>query len=65
MCDGTSVVIRRAILRLAAPGEMRGRIAAVRMVFINSSNELGDFESGMLAGAIGAVLIAKERAGQC
>ena len=55
MCDGTSVVIRRAILRLAAPGEMRGRIAAVRMVFINSSNELGDFESGMLAGAIGAV----------
>ncbi len=55
MCDGISVVVRRAILRLAAPGPMRGRIAAVRMVFINSSNELGDFESGMLAGAIGAV----------
>ncbi len=55
MCDGTSVVVRRAILRLAAPGAMRGRITAVRMVFISSSNELGDFESGMLAGAIGAV----------
>jgi MFS family permease len=55
MCDGISVVVRRAILRLAAPGAMRGRITAVRMVFISSSNELGDFESGMLAGAIGAV----------
>jgi len=54
-CDGVSVVIRQAILRLIAPGPMRGRIAAVRSVFINSSNELGDFESGMLAGAIGAV----------
>lgn len=54
-CDGVSMVIRQAILRLIAPGPMRGRIAAVRSVFINSSNELGDFESGMLAGAIGAV----------
>ena len=55
MCDGISVVVRRAILRLGAPGAMRGRITAVRMVFVSSSNELGDFESGMLAGAIGAV----------
>ncbi len=55
MCDGTSVVVRRAIIRLGAPGAMRGRITAVRMVFVSSSNELGDFESGMLAGAIGAV----------
>lgn len=54
-CDAISVVVRRAVLRLAAPGAMRGRLAAVRMVFINSSNELGDFESGMLAGAIGIV----------
>ena len=55
MCDGTSVVVRRAILRLGAPEAMRGRITAQRMVFISSSNELGDFESGMLAGAVGAV----------
>ncbi len=54
-CDGVSVIVRQAILRLIAPGPMRGRIAAVRMVFINSSNELGDFESGMLAAAIGPV----------
>jgi MFS family permease len=54
-CDGVSMVIRQAILRLIALGPMRGRISAVRSVFINSSNELGDFESGMLAGAVGAV----------
>ena len=54
-CDGVSMVIRQAILRLIAPGPLRGRISAVRSVFINSSNELGDFESGMLAGAVGAV----------
>ncbi len=54
-CDGMSVVIRRAVLRLGTPGPMRGRIAAVRMVFVNSSNQLGDFESGMLAAAIGIV----------
>eukprot|EP01037_Dinobryon_pediforme_P009672 gene9672-9736_t len=54
-CDGVSMVVRQAILRLIAPGPMRGRISAVRSVFINSSNELGDFESGMLAGAVGAV----------
>lgn len=54
-CDGVSMVVRQSILRLVAPGPMRGRISAVRSVFINSSNELGDFESGMLAGAIGPV----------
>jgi MFS family permease len=54
-CDGVSMVIRQSILRLVAPGPMRGRISAVRSVFINSSNELGDFESGMLAHAVGAV----------
>ena len=54
-CDGVSMVVRAAILRLAAPGQLRGRITAVRSVFLNSSNELGDFESGMLAGAVGPV----------
>ena len=52
-CDGISMVVRQSILRLAAPEAMRGRVAAVRSVFLNSSNELGDFESGMLAHAVG------------
>jgi MFS family permease len=55
VCDGVSMVVRQAILRLVAPGAMRGRISAVRSVFINASNELGDVESGMLAAWIGAV----------
>ena len=53
--DGVSMVIRQAIMQLVAPDGMRGRIAAVRSVFITSSNELGDFESGVAASLIGAV----------
>jgi MFS family permease len=53
VCDGMSVVIRRAILRLASPEGMRGRIAAVKSVFVGSSNELGAFESGVAAHLIG------------
>jgi MFS family permease len=51
--DGISVVIRRAIVRLLSPDHLRGRIAAVSMVFIGSSNELGAFESGFAAGLLG------------
>jgi MFS family permease len=54
-CDGVSVVIRRAILRLHSPEQMRGRIAAVNMIFISASNELGAFESGIAAAALGTV----------
>lgn len=46
MFDGMSVVIRRAILRLLSPDHLRGRVAAVSMMFISSSNELGAVESG-------------------
>jgi MFS family permease len=53
-CDGISVVVRHAILRVVAPDAMRGRISAVRSVFINASNELGDFESGIAASFLGA-----------
>jgi len=49
------VVIRNAILRLASPEILRGRIAAVKSVFVGSSNELGALESGLAAAAIGAV----------
>lgn len=51
--DGVSVVIRRSILRLLSPEHLRGRIAAVGMIFIGSSNELGAFESGVAARVLG------------
>lgn len=51
--DGISIVIRRAIVRLLSPDHLRGRIAAVSMVFIGSSNELGALESGLAAGLLG------------
>ncbi|NDB67925.1 MAG: MFS transporter [Methylocystaceae bacterium] len=56
LCDGISMVIRHAIMRLASPEEMRGRIAAVRSVFVGSSNELGALESGMAAHYLGPVM---------
>ena len=51
--DGVSVVIRRGIMRLLSPNHLRGRIAAVSMIFIGSSNELGAFESGVTAALLG------------
>lgn len=53
--DGVSMVIRRSMVRLLSPDDMRGRISAVSWVFICSSNELGAFESGMVAAWIGAI----------
>jgi MFS family permease len=53
--DGVSMVVRQGIMRLAVPGPLRGRISAVRSVFLSSANELGDFESGVLASFAGAV----------
>jgi MFS family permease len=55
ICDGISVVIRRSMVRLLSPDHLRGRVAAANWVFICSSNELGAFESGLLAAWIGAV----------
>ncbi len=40
---------------MRTPDEMRGRVAAVNLLFIGSSNQLGEFESGILASLIGAV----------
>jgi MFS family permease len=51
--DQVSVVIRHTILQLMAPDEMRGRIAAVNGIFIGSSNEIGEFESGLAARSLG------------
>ncbi|MGN6164439.1 MAG: MFS transporter [Flavisolibacter sp.] len=55
MLDGISVVIRGTVLQLTTPDEMRGRVSAVNSMFINSSNELGQFESGFTARVMGAV----------
>lgn len=51
--DGISMVIRRSIVRLLSPENMRGRIASVNMIFISSSNEIGAFESGVAARFLG------------
>ena len=53
--DMISVNIRSTIPAVAAPNELRGRVVAVEMVFISASNELGAFESGVVAALIGAV----------
>jgi len=47
--DGLSVVVRSTIIQLYVPDEMRGRVSSVNSMFINSSNELGQFESGLAA----------------
>ena len=53
--DMVSVVVRSALVQLATPDEMRGRVSAVNMVFIGASNELGEFESGLTAQWFGVV----------
>lgn len=45
--DGLSVIVRGTIFQLATPDDMRGRVSSVNSMFINSSNELGQFESGV------------------
>jgi MFS family permease len=53
--DTVSVVIRFSLVQLATPNEMRGRVGAVNFLFINASNQLGQFESGITAALFGAV----------
>lgn len=55
MLDGISVVIRGTITQLKTPDHMRGRVMSVNSMFINSSNELGQFESGVAAKLMGTV----------
>lgn len=55
MFDAVSVVIRSTILQLVTPDHMRGRVSSVNTIFISSSNELGDFESGVMAHWLGTV----------
>ena len=53
--DGISVVTRGTIMQLKTPDNMRGRVLSVNSMFINSSNELGQFESGIMARLLGVV----------
>jgi hypothetical protein len=65
----TSVVVRSSLVQLETPDEMRGRVSAVNSLFIGTSNQLGEFESGVTAswfgiipatilGGVGSILIA-------
>ena len=53
--DAVSMVIRQTILQLLTPDQYRGRVSSVSTVFITSSNEIGAFESGFAATAMGLV----------
>jgi len=53
--DGVSVVVRSNIVQLKTPDELRGRVMSVNSMFINSSNEIGQFESGVAAKLMGNV----------
>jgi MFS family permease len=56
--DNISVVIRSTVVQLLTPDAMRGRVAAVNAVFIGTSNEIGELESGLAAQWLGAVITA-------
>ncbi len=53
--DMVSMVIREALVQLETPDAMRGRVSAVNSIFINTSNQLGEFESGITAAWWGVV----------
>ena len=53
--DGFSMIVRGTIVQLKTPSHMRGRVMSVNSMFINSSNELGQFESGLAARAMGVI----------
>ena len=54
-CDMVSVNIRSTLVQFATPDAMRGRVNAVNMLFISSSNELGEFRAGAMAAWLGAM----------
>ena len=47
--DNVSVVVRHTLVQLLTPDEKRGRVSAVNNLFIGTSNEMGEFESGLVA----------------
>lgn len=55
VCDGVSVILRTTIMQLLTPDHMRGRVSAINGIFIGSSNEIGAFESGVMARLMGLI----------
>jgi MFS family permease len=53
--DMISMVVRIAVVQLSTPNELRGRVGAVNYLFVNASNQLGEFESGLVASFLGAM----------
>jgi MFS family permease len=53
--DSVSVVIRFTLVQIETPDAMRGRVSAINYLFVNTSNTLGEFESGLIASWLGAV----------
>jgi hypothetical protein len=53
--DMVSVVIRQTLVQVRTPDAMRGRVSAVNSLFIDTSNQLGGFESGAAAALFGPV----------
>lgn len=53
--DNISVVIRHTLAQLWTPDHLRGRVSAINSVFISMSNELGGFESGLVAAWLGPI----------
>ena len=56
--DMVSIYVRHSLVQLETPDAMRGRVAAVNLLFIGASNELGEFESGVTAEWLGTVRAA-------
>jgi MFS family permease len=55
-CDNISVVVRSTLVQILTPDGMRGRVSALNSLFIGTSNELGAFESGLVANFFGPVI---------
>lgn len=53
--DVVSMVIRSTLVQLRTPDAMRGRVSSVNFLFINASNQLGEFRSGTMAALVGAM----------
>ena len=53
--DMISVWVRSTIVQLGTPDDMRGRVSAVHMLFVGTSNEFGDFRAGVVAAWLGAL----------
>jgi len=53
--DTVGVVIRFSLVQLSTPDDMRGRVGAVNFLFINASNQLGQFEGGVTAALVGTM----------